>query len=159
MFRSRKDFRNKIKMMPRYLMKGLEMARTVRINQDGWVMISDFRFFLSLNMQIRRRFWYYVYLKLFKYKTDVYKSFFFIPSVNHLIAFLQPANAWHFTTRGSSVNVNDQVVLRHQHLQTAHHVPEGQHAWEWTSEEKPNYINVVSPKWGCCISEEIYSLI
>lgn len=74
------------------------------------------------------------------------KVFFFIPSVNHLIAFLQPANAWHFTTRGSSVNVNDQVVLRDQHLQTAHHVPEGQHARERTSEEKPNYINLVSPK-------------
>jgi len=31
-----------------YLMKGREMASTVRMNQEGWTMIRDFRFFLSL---------------------------------------------------------------------------------------------------------------
>lgn len=31
-----------------YLMKGLEMATTVRMNQEGWAMMRDFKFFLSL---------------------------------------------------------------------------------------------------------------
>lgn len=31
-----------------YLMKGREMASTVRMNHEGWTMIRDFRFFLSL---------------------------------------------------------------------------------------------------------------
>lgn len=29
-------------------MKGREMASTVRMNQDGWTMIKDFRFFRNL---------------------------------------------------------------------------------------------------------------
>lgn len=31
-----------------HLMKGREMASTVRMNQDGWTMIKDFRFFRNL---------------------------------------------------------------------------------------------------------------
>lgn len=31
-----------------HLMKGREMASTVRMNQEGWTMIRDFRFFRSL---------------------------------------------------------------------------------------------------------------
>ena len=31
-----------------YLTKGLEMARTVRMNQDGWAMIRHLRFFRNL---------------------------------------------------------------------------------------------------------------
>lgn len=31
-----------------HLMKGLEMATTVRMNQEGWAMMRDFKFFLSL---------------------------------------------------------------------------------------------------------------
>uniref|UniRef100_A0A0E9XI77 Uncharacterized protein n=1 Tax=Anguilla anguilla TaxID=7936 RepID=A0A0E9XI77_ANGAN len=30
------------------LMKGLVMARTVRMNQEGWTMIKAFRFFRNL---------------------------------------------------------------------------------------------------------------
>lgn len=36
-------------------MKGLDMARTVRINHVGWVMTRDFRFFLSLPVIQRRK--------------------------------------------------------------------------------------------------------
>ena len=32
-----------------YLMKGLVTAKMVLMNQDGWTMMKDFRFFLSLN--------------------------------------------------------------------------------------------------------------
>lgn len=34
-----------------YLIKGLDIARTVRINHVGWAMTKDFRFFLSLQSQ------------------------------------------------------------------------------------------------------------
>lgn len=51
-------------------------------------------------------------------------STIFVPSVDHLIALLEPANAGHLTPWRSSIHVYDQVILRHQHLQTAHHIPE-----------------------------------
>ena len=38
-------------------MKGREMARTVRMNQDGWTMIKDFRFFRSLCGEAERTIW------------------------------------------------------------------------------------------------------
>lgn len=34
-----------------YLIKGLDIARTVRINHVGWAMTKDLRFFLSLQSQ------------------------------------------------------------------------------------------------------------
>ena len=40
-----------------HLMKGREMARTVRMNQDGWTMIKDFRFFRSLCGEAERAIW------------------------------------------------------------------------------------------------------
>ena len=33
---------------PSHLMKGREMASTVRMNHEGWTMIKDFRFFRNL---------------------------------------------------------------------------------------------------------------
>lgn len=101
-------------------MKGLEIAMTVRMNQDGWVMIRDFKFFLSLRMKIEDvslNFLKLICIKVFTLS---------IPSVDHLIALLEPANAGHLVPRCSSVHVYDQVILRHQHLQTAHHIPEEQ---------------------------------
>lgn len=38
-----------------YLMKGREMASTVRMNQDGWTMIRDFRFFRNLCGEMEAR--------------------------------------------------------------------------------------------------------
>ena len=38
-----------IKHLSAYLINGLVMARRVRMNQDGWTMIKDLRFFLNLS--------------------------------------------------------------------------------------------------------------
>lgn len=48
-----------------------------------------------------------------------------LPSVNHLVAFFQPADSRHLTPRGGSIHVNDQVVFSHQHLKTADHISAG----------------------------------
>lgn len=45
------------------------------------------------------------------------------PSVDHLVAFLQPAEAGHSPVGGGAVQVHDHVVLRHHQLQRADHIP------------------------------------
>lgn len=114
-------------------MKGLEIAMTVRMNQDGWVMIRDFRFFLSLRMKIEA-----VYLNFLK-SICIKVITISIPSVDHLIALLEPANAGHLAPRRSSIHVYDQVILCHQHLQTAHHIPEEQ-VWRQCERVKRSQI-------------------
>lgn len=49
--------------------------------------------------------------------------FFFSPSVNHLVTFLEPADPRHLTARSGSIHVDDQVIFSHKHLQAAHHIP------------------------------------
>ena len=39
-----------------YLIKGLDIARTVRMNHVGWAMTKDLRFFLSLQSQHKHEF-------------------------------------------------------------------------------------------------------
>lgn len=45
------------------------------------------------------------------------------PSVDHLVALLQPAQAGHPSVGGGAVQVHDHVVLGHHQLQRANHVP------------------------------------
>lgn len=44
------------------------------------------------------------------------------PSVDHLVAFLQPAQARHSSVGCGAVQVDDHVVLRHHQLQGADHI-------------------------------------
>lgn len=44
------------------------------------------------------------------------------PSVDHLVAFLQPAQARHSSVGCGAVQVDYQVVLRHHQLQGADHI-------------------------------------
>lgn len=46
------------------------------------------------------------------------------PSVDHLVALLQPAEAGHSSVGGGAVQVHDHVVLGHHQLQRANHIPE-----------------------------------
>lgn len=52
--------------------------------------------------------------------------FFLLPPVNHLVAFLQPADPGHLAPRSGSIHVDDQVIFSHEHLQAANHIPAGQ---------------------------------
>lgn len=54
------------------------------------------------------------------------------PSVDHLIAFLQPAQARHPPVGCGAVQVYDHVVLRHHQLQRADHIAEDKHALKKT---------------------------
>lgn len=38
-----------------YLINGLVTARSVRINQEGWTMIRDFRFFRNLEIKEKKK--------------------------------------------------------------------------------------------------------
>lgn len=44
------------------------------------------------------------------------------PSVDHLVAFLQPAQARHSSVGCGAIQVDDHVVLRHHQLQGADHI-------------------------------------
>lgn len=50
------------------------------------------------------------------------------PSVDHLIAFLQPAKAGHSSVGCGSIQVHDHVVLCNHQLQCADHVTKERHA-------------------------------
>lgn len=115
-------------------MNGLVMARMVLINHDGWRIMKDFKFFLSLKAT--------QYDTYYKCLCPCWSSFNFLtrwmvwelvvhkrdePSVNHLIAFLQPAKTRHSSVGRCSVQVHDHVVLRHHQLQRADHVAEDTH--------------------------------
>lgn len=94
------------------LMKGLEMARMVRMNHVGWTMMRHFRFFLNLQWQLKKK------CKK-KQKNDVISPFDYhliqklLLPVNHLVASLQPANAGHLPPWRGSVQVDDHVVVSH----------------------------------------------
>ena len=86
-----------------HLMKGLEMARTVRMNHVGWVMMRHFRFFLSLQETFK---WFCDVFNLniidslsptfINFPPTVVQSALIVSAllpVNHLVAPLQPADA------------------------------------------------------------------
>lgn len=49
----------------------------------------------------------------------------FSPSVYHLVAFLQPAQAWHPPAGCCSIQVHNHIVLSYQQLQATDHVSVG----------------------------------
>lgn len=69
------------------------------------------------------------YATLYGYQSTVQSSsdwfLSFLPSVDHLVTFLKPADPRHLTPRSGSVHVDDQVIFSHEHLETAHHIPGG----------------------------------
>ncbi len=46
-----------------------------------------------------------------------------LPSFDHLVASLEPADAGHPPARRGSVQIDDHIVLRYQQLQTTDHIP------------------------------------
>ena len=50
-----------------------------------------------------------------------------LPSVDHLVAALQPAQVGHLLLRSGTVEIHDHVVLDDEQLQRAHHVPDDTH--------------------------------
>lgn len=133
-----------------HLMKGLEMARTVLMNQVGWAMMRHLRFFLSLQETFRFKVFAFILIIIHSTLTWMFNKFNFSSNkisstfstyfyhicsncsdilsvslpVNHLVASLQPADAGHLPARSCSVHVNDHVIFCHQQLQAAHNVPE-----------------------------------
>lgn len=107
-----------------YLMKGLVTARTVLMNHDGWRIMKDFKFFLSLKKK-QHVIWsrwlhgcvnnYQLHLLFHSINKDQ-------PSVDHLIAFLQPSKARHSSVGRGSIQVHNHIVLGHHQLQCADHV-------------------------------------
>lgn len=76
-----------------------------------------------------------------------YISFMCLPSVNHLVAFFQPADSRHLTPRGGSIHINDQVIFGHQHLETADHISADQrggdlfHGYKFTIQKTSDLTN------------------
>lgn len=126
-----------------YLMKGLVTARTVLMNHDGWRIMKDFRFFLSLKttqhvtilgvlMSVLEliltvtlqsdKCWQSCTMLLMSHEILSWS-----PSINHLIAFLQPTKTRHSSVGCGTIQVHNHVVLRHHQLQCADHVAEDTH--------------------------------
>ena len=72
---------------------------------------------------------------MFVYEKINYFLWVKIPSVDHLVALLQPADPWHLAAGRSSIHVDDEIVFSHKHLQTAHHIPaeEDTRGFQWGS--------------------------
>lgn len=114
-------------------MKGLVMARMVLMNQDGCTIINDFKFFLSLQ-ETSHTFslcchYFFSPPFIFCQREQMFLGHDIIcagmmvgPSVDHLVAFLQPAQARHSSVGCGAVQVDYHVVLRHHQLQGADHI-------------------------------------
>lgn len=114
------------------LIKGFVSASRVRINQDGWTIIKDFKFFLNLHKKNKRS------SKIFNQMTHTAMLLLGLgqhlsfscknyhldsPSINLLITLSEPANSWHLFPRGRPIQIHDHIVLSNQKLQCANDIP------------------------------------
>lgn len=125
-----------------HLMKGLVMARMVLINHDGWRIMKDFKFFLSLRKTSHVKYHIRAHLlhshsfhssatnscqtvlsiSMNQRIATFHVTLWYRPPVNHLITFLQPTKTRHSPVRRGSIQIQDHVVLRHHQLQCADHI-------------------------------------
>lgn len=96
---------NRVVTVTSDLMKGLVSARRVRMNQEGWTIIRDFRFFLNLRRNGDTS------CQSSAWPPDLRVS---SPPIDLLVALPQPAHGRHPLPRRGPVQVDDHVVLGHQ---------------------------------------------
>lgn len=116
-------------------MKGFVSASSVRINQEGWTIIKDFKFFRNLYRKSEgSRHYNHIICNFITYDDDTAVLEFCIftkkkkknpPPVNLLITFSEPANRWHLFPRGCPIQIHNHIVLSDQKLQRANDIPAG----------------------------------
>lgn len=109
-----------------YLMKGFVIASRVRINQEGWTIIRDFKFFL--NLYKKNEMSYYKLKSHHKYIYAVSTCFECCdhsdsPPINLLVTLSEPANRWHLFPWGRPIQIHYHIVLSNQKLQCANDIP------------------------------------
>lgn len=114
------------------LMKGFVSASRVRINQEGWTIIKDFKFFLNLHKKNERSCNIFnhiphmamLLLGLGWCLCNSCKNYHLdSPSINLLVTLSEPANSWHLFPRGRPIQIHNHIVLSNQKLQCANDIP------------------------------------